>query len=64
MPPPAVTRRLEELEGERMFWFERARHPAFFDHCQKIFARHRFTPNTVKLSVADLAGVRRQRIAR
>jgi hypothetical protein len=31
-----------------MFWFERARQPAFFDYCQKVFARHRFTPHTVK----------------
>lgn len=40
--------RLADLEGERMFWFERARQPAFFDHCQKIFSSHRFTPKTVR----------------
>jgi DNA-binding transcriptional LysR family regulator len=39
---------LADLLDERMFWFERARQPAFFDYCQKVFARHRFTPITVK----------------
>jgi len=36
--------RLDDLAGEAVFWFERARQPAFFDHCQKVFARHGFAP--------------------
>lgn len=40
--------RLAELDGEPLFMFERARQPAFFDHCQAVFARHRVTPDAVK----------------
>jgi len=32
--------RLADLAKEPVFWFERARQPAFYDHCQRIFARH------------------------
>jgi DNA-binding transcriptional LysR family regulator len=39
---------LADLQRERLFWFERARQPAFFDHCQRIFARHGFAPNVVR----------------
>ena len=39
---------LRDLAGERMFWFERARQPAFFDHCQAVFTRHGYAPLTVK----------------
>ena len=39
---------LEDLADEPMFWFERARQPAFFDHCQKVFAKHRFKPKVLK----------------
>jgi DNA-binding transcriptional LysR family regulator len=31
--------RLVDLAKEPVFWFERARQPAFYDHCQRIFAR-------------------------
>lgn len=36
--------RLADLQGERVFWFERARQPAFYDHCQTVFSRHGFAP--------------------
>ncbi|KQV81261.1 LysR family transcriptional regulator [Rhizobacter sp. Root1221] len=53
---------LSQLNGQRLFWFERARQPAFFDHCQAVFARHAFSPVAV-LEPKDhpvlLAGVAR-----
>ncbi|UTY58412.1 LysR family transcriptional regulator [Massilia sp. erpn] len=44
--PLARRRRLAlgDLQGTPLFWFERARQPAFFDHCHKVFRRHRFAP--------------------
>jgi DNA-binding transcriptional LysR family regulator len=36
--------RLADLALESVFWFERARQPAFYDHCQQIFIRHGFAP--------------------
>ena len=36
--------RLADLAAEPVFWFERARQPAFYDHCQQVFERHRFAP--------------------
>jgi len=36
--------RLADLALEPVFWFERARQPAFYDHCQQIFARRGFAP--------------------
>lgn len=36
--------RLADLARETVFWFERARQPAFYDHCQKVFSRHGFAP--------------------
>lgn len=36
--------RLADLAREAVFWFERARQPAFYDHCQKVFAQHGFAP--------------------
>jgi len=47
---------LSHLSGQRMFWFERARQPAFFDHCQAVFARHGFAPLAV-LEPKDHAGL-------
>ena len=38
------TLRLPDLQDLPVFWFERARQPAFFDHCQQIFARHGYAP--------------------
>jgi len=40
--------RLGDLQGEPLFWFERARQPAFFDHCQAVFTRHGYAPATVR----------------
>lgn len=37
---------LRDLNNEPMFWFERARQPAFFDHCQRVFDRQGFAPLT------------------
>ena len=36
--------RLRDLANESLFWFERARQPAFFDHSFEVFARHGFRP--------------------
>ncbi|CAG9182828.1 LysR family transcriptional regulator [Cupriavidus pinatubonensis] len=35
---------LADLAREKVFWFERARQPAFYDHCQAVFSRHGFAP--------------------
>lgn len=35
---------LADLAGEPVYWFERARQPAFFDHCHALFRRHGFAP--------------------
>jgi DNA-binding transcriptional LysR family regulator len=40
--------RLADIAGEPLFWFERARQPAFYDHCQAVFARHGFAPPRLK----------------
>lgn len=40
--------RLADLAEETMFAFERARQPAFHDHCQRVFARHGFAPRVVR----------------
>jgi DNA-binding transcriptional LysR family regulator len=40
--------RLSQLRGLRLFWFERARQPAFFDHCQAVFVRHGFSPRSIR----------------
>ncbi len=36
--------RLADLAQQPVFWFERARQPAFYDHCQQVFERYRFAP--------------------
>jgi DNA-binding transcriptional LysR family regulator len=36
---------LADLARESVFWFERARQPAFYDYCQKVFLRHDFAPS-------------------
>jgi len=38
---------LRDLLGESVFQFDRARQPAFFDHCQAVFARHGVALNAV-----------------
>jgi DNA-binding transcriptional LysR family regulator len=40
--------RLADLVQEPLFWFERARQPAFYDHCQAVFARHGYAPRRLK----------------
>ena len=35
---------LSDIASEAVYWFERARQPAFFDHCQQVFQRHGFAP--------------------
>ncbi|PLY40950.1 LysR family transcriptional regulator [Janthinobacterium sp. ROICE36] len=35
---------LDDIAAESIYWFERARQPAFFDHCQQVFRRHGFAP--------------------
>ena len=55
---------LIELNDERVFWFERARQPAFFDHCRRVFAGHGFAPKVVRepadhhVLLAEVAGGR------
>ena len=39
---------LADLARESVFWFERARQPAFYDHCQKVFSRHDFAPSKLR----------------
>ncbi len=56
--------RLADLAAELIFWFERARQPAFYDHCQRVFSRHGFAPRKIKepadhhVLLADVAGGR------
>jgi DNA-binding transcriptional LysR family regulator len=35
---------LGELSDDALFWFRRARQPAFFDHCRAVFERHGYAP--------------------
>lgn len=35
---------LRELAGDPLYWFKRARQPAFFDHCRTVFQRHGYAP--------------------
>jgi len=35
---------LSDIAQESVYWFERVRQPAFFDHCQQVFRRHGFAP--------------------
>lgn len=39
---------LADLAREKVFWFERARQPAFYDHCQTVFSRHGFAPSKLR----------------
>jgi DNA-binding transcriptional LysR family regulator len=48
---PLASRRivgLAELAGDPLYWFRRARQPAFFDHCRKVFERHGFAPRILE----------------
>jgi DNA-binding transcriptional LysR family regulator len=44
--PLARRRRLslKDIAGESVYWFSRARQPAFFDHCHTVFTQHDFHP--------------------
>lgn len=35
---------LRDLAGDPLYWFKRARQPAFFDHCRTVFQRHGYAP--------------------
>ena len=35
---------LRDLASDALFWFRRARQPAFFDHCRAVFDRHGYAP--------------------
>jgi DNA-binding transcriptional LysR family regulator len=35
---------LGDLSADPLFWFRRARQPAFFDHCRAVFERHGYVP--------------------
>lgn len=35
---------LHQLASDPLYWFKRARQPAFFDHCRTVFQRHGFAP--------------------
>jgi len=39
---------LLDIAQEPVYWFERARQPAFFDHCQQVFRRHGFAPHFLR----------------
>lgn len=39
---------LADIAHEQVYWFERSRQPAFFDHCQQVFERHGFAPTFVR----------------
>jgi len=38
------TVRLADLQDIPVYWFERARQSAFFDHCRQVFQRHGYDP--------------------
>ena len=40
--------RLSDLRDEPLYWFERSRQPAYFDHCRRVFGAHGFEPDTIK----------------
>jgi len=39
---------LADIVHEPVYWFERSRQPAFFDHCQQVYERHGFAPAFVR----------------
>lgn len=47
--PLARRRRLslQDLSGTPLFWFERRRQPAFFDHCRRVFERYGFAAHSM-----------------
>ncbi len=36
---------LGDIADQAVYWFARARQPAFFDHCHKVFRQHGFAPH-------------------
>lgn len=39
---------LADLAATPLFWFERSRQPAFYDHCERVFARHGFAARRLR----------------
>lgn len=39
---------LGDLSTDALFWFRRARQPAFFDHCRAVFDRHGYAPTLLE----------------
>ena len=39
---------LRDLASEALFWFRRARQPAFFDHCRAVFERYGYAPASLE----------------
>jgi len=39
---------LADLASDALFWFRRARQPAFFDHCRAVFERHGYAPTQLE----------------
>jgi DNA-binding transcriptional LysR family regulator len=39
---------LHDLSSDTLFWFRRARQPAFFDHCRAVFERHGYAPSLLE----------------
>jgi DNA-binding transcriptional LysR family regulator len=39
---------LADLQDQPVYWFERARQPAFFDHCHAVFREFGFAPSFVR----------------
>jgi len=44
---PAAKRRkltLRDFAEDNLYWFDRKQNPAYFEHCERVFARLRFKP--------------------
>jgi len=39
---------LADLASDALFWFRRARQPAFFDHCRAVFEQHAYAPTQLE----------------
>ncbi len=39
---------LADIGAQSVYWFERARQPAYFDHCHEVFRRHAFAPRFLR----------------
>ena len=45
---PENTVTLAHFTGKNLFWFQREKHPAFFDYTKALFMRFRFTPHYIE----------------